>query len=49
MVMICARNVVGSGNLHLFNVNCFGVISNGDSVNFATTYTLTPKQVITSP
>ena len=37
------------GNLHLFNVNCFGVINNGDSVNFTTTYTLTPKQVITSP
>ena len=37
------------GNLHLFNVNCFGVINNGDSVNFTTTYTLTPKQLITSP
>jgi hypothetical protein len=37
------------GNLHLYNVNCFGVINNGDSVNFTTTYTLTPKQVITSP
>jgi hypothetical protein len=37
------------GNLHLYNVNCFGVINNGDVVNFTTTYTLTPKQVITSP
>lgn len=37
------------GNLHLYNVSCFGVINNGDSVNFTTTYTLTPKQVITSP
>jgi hypothetical protein len=37
------------GNLHLYNVNCFGVINTGDSVNFTTTYTLTPKQVITSP
>jgi hypothetical protein len=37
------------GNLHLYHVNCFGVINNGDSVNFTTTYTLTPKQVITSP
>jgi hypothetical protein len=37
------------GNLHLYNVNCFGVINTGDSVNFATLYTLTPKQVITSP
>jgi hypothetical protein len=37
------------GNLHLYNVNCFGAINNGDSVNFTTTYTLTPKQTITSP
>jgi protein involved in ribonucleotide reduction len=37
------------GNLHLYNVNCFGVINSGDSVNFTTTYALTPKQVITSP
>ena len=37
------------GNLHLYNVNCFGAISNGDSVNFTATYTLTPKQTITSP
>jgi hypothetical protein len=37
------------GNLHLYNVNCFGVINSGDSVNFTTTYTMTPKQVITSP
>jgi hypothetical protein len=37
------------GNLHLYNVNCFGVINNGDSVNFTATYTLIPKQTITSP
>ena len=37
------------GNLHLYNVNCFGVINSGDAVNFTTIYTLTPKQVITSP
>jgi hypothetical protein len=37
------------GNLHLYNVNCFSVINSGDSVNFTTTYTLTPVQVITSP
>lgn len=37
------------GNLHLYNVNCFGVINSGDAVNYTTTYTLTPKQVITSP
>jgi hypothetical protein len=37
------------GNLHLYHVNCFHVINSGDSVNFTTTYVLTPKQVITSP
>jgi hypothetical protein len=37
------------GNLHLYNVNCFGVINNGDAVNFTTTYTVTPAQTITSP
>jgi hypothetical protein len=41
--------LASGGNLHLYNVNCFGVINNGDSVNFTTAYTLTPKQVITSP
>ena len=35
------------GNLHLYKVNCFGVINSGDSVTFTTTYALTPKQVIT--
>ena len=35
------------GNLHLFNVNCFGVINNGDSVNFTTTYTLTASNTVT--
>ena len=43
------RVLTTGGNLHLFNVNCLGVINNGDSVTFTTTYTLTPKQVITSP
>jgi hypothetical protein len=37
------------GNLHLYNVNCFGVINSGDSVDFSTTYKVTPAQVITSP
>jgi hypothetical protein len=41
--------LAAGGNLHLYNVNCFGVINNGDSVNFTSTYTLTPKQTITSP
>ena len=37
------------GNLHLYNVNCFGVINNGDSVNFTGSYAVSPKQKITSP
>ena len=41
--------LAAGSNLHLYNVNCFGVINNGDSVNFTSTYTLTPKQTITSP
>jgi len=41
--------LAAGGNLHLYNVNCSGVINSGDSVNFSTTYTLAPKQTITSP
>ena len=41
--------LAAGGNLHLYNVNCFGVINNNDSVNFTTTYTLSPVQAITSP
>lgn len=37
------------GNLHLYNVNCFGVINNHDAVNWTTTYKVSPKQTITSP
>jgi hypothetical protein len=37
------------GNLHLYNVNCFGVINSGDAVNFTTTYTVSPATTITSP
>lgn len=37
------------GNLHLYNVNCFGVINSGDSVNFTGSYKVTPAQTITSP
>jgi hypothetical protein len=42
--------VLSTGStLHLYNVNCFGVINNGDSVNFTGTYTVKPAQTITSP
>jgi hypothetical protein len=38
------------GKLHLYNVkNCDGVVSNGASVAISATYTVTPKQKITSP
>jgi hypothetical protein len=39
------------GNLHLYNVAkaCAGVVKNGDSIAVAGTYTVTPKQKITSP
>jgi hypothetical protein len=39
------------GNLHVFNVTtgCGGLINNGDPTVFSGTYTVTPKQTITSP
>lgn len=39
------------GNLHLYHVakGCAGVVKNGDSIAVAGTYTVTPKQKITSP
>jgi hypothetical protein len=39
------------GNLHLYNVAkaCAGVVKNGDSIAVTGTYTVTPKQKITSP
>jgi hypothetical protein len=39
------------GNLHLYNVAkaCAGVVKNGDSIAVVATYTVTPKQKITSP
>jgi hypothetical protein len=39
------------GNLHLFNVakGCMGVVKNGDTIAVSGTYTVTPKQKITSP
>lgn len=38
------------GNLHVFNVSgCAGLINSGDATQFTGTYTVTPKQKITSP
>ena len=38
------------GNLHYYNVSgCFGVIVNGDVATLGATFTLSPKQAITSP
>lgn len=38
------------GNLHVFNVvGCAGLINSGDATQFTGTYTVTPKQKITSP
>ena len=38
------------GNLHVCNVSgCAGLINSGDATQFSGTYTVTPKQTITSP
>jgi hypothetical protein len=38
------------GNLHVFNVQgCAGLINSGDPTQFVGTYTVSPKQTITSP
>jgi hypothetical protein len=38
------------GNLHVYNVvGCAGLINSGDASTFTGTYTVTPKQKITSP
>ena len=39
------------GNLHVWNVSsgCAGLINSGDPTTFSGTYTVTPKQTITSP
>jgi hypothetical protein len=40
----------GPGNLHFYNVSgCFGLFHSGDPVTPVATYTLSPKQTITSP
>jgi hypothetical protein len=38
------------GNLHFYNVSgCFGLFINGDPVTLSATFTVSPKQAITSP
>src|SRR5215472_2504969 len=38
------------GNLHIYSVSgCFGLIRSGDPATFSATYTVSPKQAITSP
>jgi hypothetical protein len=40
----------GAGNLHIYNVNgCAGLINSGDGTSFKGSYTVSPKQTITSP
>lgn len=42
--------LVSGGNLHFYNVSgCFGLFLSGDPVTPADTFTLSPKQTITSP
>jgi hypothetical protein len=38
------------GNLHFYNVQgCAGLINTGDSASISATFTVSPKQAITSP
>lgn len=40
----------GAGNLHIYNVKgCAGLINSGDGSSFKGSYTVSPKQKITSP
>jgi hypothetical protein len=40
----------GAGNLHIYNVSgCAGLINSGDGTSFKGSYTVSPKQTITSP
>jgi hypothetical protein len=57
MVKITYTNSTGKlkvlptgGNLHVYNVKgCAGLINSGDASTFTGTYTVSPKQTITSP
>ncbi len=38
------------GNLHFYSVTgCFGIFNSGNRATFSATFTLSPKQTITSP
>ena len=38
------------GNLHFYNVmGCFGLINSGDAAALSATFTVSPRQAITSP
>lgn len=40
----------GAGNLHVYNVSgCANLINSGDATSFTGSYTVSPKQTITSP
>ena len=42
--------LAAGGNLHVWDVSgCAGLINTGDATQFVGTYTVTPKQKITSP
>ena len=42
--------LASGGNLHVYNVSgCAGQINNKDATTFTGTYTVSPKQTITSP
>jgi hypothetical protein len=42
--------VTTGGNLHVYNVSgCTGLFRSGDTATFSASYTLSPKQTITSP
>src|SRR5262249_6656019 len=44
------RTTTGAGNLHVYNVRgCAGLINSGDGSSFKGSYTISPKQTITSP
>jgi hypothetical protein len=42
--------LLATGNLHFYDVSgCLGIFNSGDSATLSATYTVTPKQAITSP
>ena len=42
--------ILKGGNLHWYHVNrCAGIVNNGDAATVSTSYTVSPRQVITSP